>query len=403
MARKEKFRLIRLLGAGGFAQTYVAEVLDVKLRKDWGEEIAIKIPLSKEKEEILVQELILNAIVHTYLEKIDAPNIVRYLGPSKYDGKYIMAMEYVPGGDLRKRIGNIGSQEILPIEEALDISKQVCKGLIEIHKIPFFHRDIKPGNIMYCEEDGTVKITDLGIGKMISISGLASTTTGTLQYMSRELIKGKGALISDIYSLGVTMYEMLAGGLPFEGDYYEEIIEKICKKKPVPLTELNEKVDERLNAIVLKAMEKNIEERYKTAKELLKAIENYEQGIDETDEYIDKSTAEAKELFGTGKFKEAESKLKALVENHPQKPLAYLGLGEFYNRRQKYKAAIEIFEIGIKIKPDFALLHRDLALSFYQNGNRAGAINSLKKAVSFGLEDSLEKHANILLELWEKK
>ena len=403
-AKKENFKLLKFLGAGGFAQTYVAEVLDDKLRKEWGREVAIKIPLSKEKERTLISELITNASLHLNLQGVRAKNIVRYLGFDMYDEQYIMVMEYVKGCSLRSMIGSIGRQEILPVDTALNITEQVCSGLIELHNIHIYHRDLKPENIMVCEEDGIVKIMDLGIARMISSAELASTTTGTIYYMPKELVKGKGgSFYSDIYSVGVTMYEMLTGQLPFDGESLGDIIDNICNKDPDPPMSINPQIDERLNKIILKAMSRNIDKRYKMASELSKAIENYKQGIEDEEELIDRYIAETGELFSTDKLREAEKRLKELLEKYPNNPKSYLSLGEFYNRCQRYLDAIKIFEMGTHKRQDYALFYRDMALSLYQVGSKKEAAYNLKKAIELGLEPSLEKHAVKLLELWERR
>lgn len=402
--KKERFKLIKFLGAGGFAQTHLAEVLDPKLRKEWGKEVVIKIPHDREKEEILINELIMNASLHLNLQKARAKNVVPYLGYSKYDELFVMVMEYIEGKTLRDRIGSIGRQQRLVIEDALNITEQVCEGLVEIHKFHIFHRDIKPENILISKKESIVMIMDLGISRFLSSADLASTTTGTIYYMPKELLgKEGGSFYSDIYSLGVMMYEMLTGQLPFYGESIGEIIDNIRSNNPAPPMEINPDIDERLNRIILKAIRRNVNERYRTTEEMLKAIRAYRQGIDEDYEYICKCISEAHELFISDKLEEAENRLKELIRDHPRNPKSYLGLGEFYNRCQRYQDAVKLFKKGIKADPGFALFYRNMALSLYAGGSRQEAIDALKRAIELGLEQSLAKHAIKLLELWECK
>lgn len=401
--KREIFKLIKFLGAGAFAQTHLAEVLDPKSRKEWGKAVVIKIPYDKEKEKVLIRELITNAGLHLNLKKARSKNVVPYLDFATFDDRYVMVMEYVEGKPLRSILGPVGSQEPLDLEDALNISEQVCEGLIEIHKFHILHRDIKPENILISKKERTAMIMDLGISRFLSSSELASTTTGTIYYMSKELLESEGgSFYSDIYSLGVTMYEMLTGQLPFTGDSYVEIIDGIRLKDPEPPMKLNSDIDERLNKIILKAINKDLNKRYKTADDLLRTIKVYRQGIDEEDEYIEKALFEAQELFQLDRIKDAEKALINLTKKYSNNPKGYLGLGEFYNRCQRYRDAIKTFKRGIEFDKEFALFYRNIALSLSATSEQKEAINSLKKALELGLDSSLKKHAITLLEMWER-
>ena len=403
--RRENFRLIEFLGAGGFAQTYKAEVLakPKEVKCQVGDIVAIKIPLSNEKEMTLISELITNAALHLSLQGINARNIVQYLGFDKYDDKFVMVMGYIEGGSLRDRLGGVGEQEALSIEEALEIAEQVCEGLSVAHKSHLFHRDIKPENILVLfDEDGfTAKITDFGISKMLKSSELASSTTGTIYYMAKELIKGKGgSFYSDVYSVGVMMYEMMTGKLPFVGDGIGEIVDNICNQDISPPMEVNPKIDSKLNNMILTAMNRDIKKRYNTAVELLDAIKKYK--TDSEEEEISKNIAEIHELIRYNKIHYAEKRFNKLLESYPHSTQVYLYFGEFYNKCQRYRDATKIFEKGIEVNPKFALFHRDMALSFHNIGRKKEAIHALRKAVELGLERNLETHAKRLLKKWEK-
>jgi len=154
----------------------------------------------------------------------------------------------------------------------------------------------------------------------------------------------------------------------------------------------------------LKAIERESNKRYQTAESLLKAIRSYRKGRDEDEDEIDKYVFETQELFISGKFKtsEAEKKLKELIDKYPQTPKSYIGLGEFYNRCQRYQDAIRVFNKAIELNPKFAMAYRDMALSLHTVGQRNDAIANMRKALKLGLEQSIEKHALKLMELWDK-
>lgn len=391
MADKVIFKLGKHLGTGTFGTTYLASVIDEKRKKEWGEIVVIKIPLNNDKEKILIQEVILN----NKLSELTSDNLVKYLGFDKFDGKYVMVMEFIDGETLRAKIGEIDHQQRLEITEALDITKQICRGLIAIHGCRVFHRDIKPDNIMITKNN-IVKVGDFGISTAIKSSELASTTTGSLAYMPREILKGKGGFFySDIYSLGVTLYEMITGELPFIGNNISELIENICEGEPIPSKVRNKEIDDSLNNLIMKALDKTIENRYQNAKEFLDAIEKYEKGSDYEIE-------EAWELFNNGQVTASEEKFKHIIKLDPANPKVYYNLGELYNRCQRNKEAISIYKKGIKVDSSFALLYRNLALSLSRECQNSEAKEYLLKAIKIGLDDKAKRHAEMLLEQWKR-
>jgi serine/threonine protein kinase len=203
----------------------------------------------------------MNASLHANLlnvQKSSSTNIVRYLGYECYKDLYVMVMEYVEGESLRKVLGEIGNQSPMEIDKALDIVEQVCEGLAEMHKFHIFHRDIKPENILICKKDGVAKILDLGISRILTSGEYAMSTSGSPYYMPKEIILNKGgAFYSDIYSLGVTMYEMLTGELPFTGTTIYELQHNILNSVPKQPKEINPEINDKLNRIILKAIEKD--------------------------------------------------------------------------------------------------------------------------------------------------
>jgi len=174
----EKFELVKHLGTGGFAQTYVARVLDTERIEEYGTDtVALKLPLNREKAEALRKEIKCGITMWLQLKTLDASHVCRFLDFDIFRGDFAMAMEYVPGGSLRDRLGKIGSQKALSIEAAVDIAKGILAGLSVIHAARVFHRDIKPENILM--DGDTPKISDFGISKILQSDEFASTTTGT--------------------------------------------------------------------------------------------------------------------------------------------------------------------------------------------------------------------------------
>ncbi len=199
--------------------------------------------------------------------RLSHPNIVTIHDIGKSGDIAYIAMEFLQGRELRD-IMNDGEQ--LPITQILAIATQVARGLAYAHEHEIVHRDIKPSNIMLVR-DGHVKITDFGIARMSTSAVRTQTGTvlGSPKYMSPEQVLGKSIdARSDIFSLGVTLYEMLAGVAPFRGDNVNVIMYQILNVTPPPPSSLNPQVPEMLDYILAKALDKTLEGRYQTALEL---------------------------------------------------------------------------------------------------------------------------------------
>jgi serine/threonine-protein kinase len=198
---------------------------------------------------------------------LNHPNICTLYGADEADGVLFMSMEFVDGPSLRAKI----DERPLPLEEALDIAIQTCEGLKAAHQKGIVHRDIKPGNILI-DRSGRVKILDFGLAQMLDLSQFTITGTvmGTPAYMSPEQLQaGKADERSDIWALGVVLFEMLSGRLPFKNQSGQGLAYQIIHQEPEPLTALRSGLPIEIDQIVAKAMAKDPAERYQHVDDIL--------------------------------------------------------------------------------------------------------------------------------------
>jgi serine/threonine protein kinase/Tfp pilus assembly protein PilF len=265
-----RYQIIEELGHGGMGRVYKVFDTDIK------EKIALKllrpeIGLERETVERFSNELKL-------ARKISHRNVCRMFDLGKAEGTTFITMEFVPGEDLKRLIRKMGQ---VGVGRAVSIAKQVCEGLAEAHHLGVVHRDLKPQNIMV-DEDGNVRIMDFGIARSLKVKGItgAGVMIGTPEYMSPEQVEGKEAdERSDIYSLGIILYEMLTGRVPFEGDTPFTIGVKHKSESPRDPRELNAQIPQDLGRLVLKCLEKDKAKRYQSIAELRADMEKVAQGL----------------------------------------------------------------------------------------------------------------------------
>jgi serine/threonine-protein kinase len=201
------------------------------------------------------------------------PNIIVIYDAGETEGLYYITMEYVDGRSLQSLIDQ---KQPFPLPRILRIMGQVCSALEFAHQRNVVHRDVKPANIVLAADD-TVKITDFGTAKILQLGTTQSgTIVGTPSYMSPEQIKGKpidGR--SDVFSLGVILYELVTGEKPFPGESITTVIYKIVNEEPIPPRELDSSVHPGLSAVITKALAKEPDQRYQTCKELMQDLLNY--------------------------------------------------------------------------------------------------------------------------------
>ena len=261
-----KYKTIKILGRGGMGIVYKAE--DTKLKRN----VALKfLPPELIQDEEIRERFVLEAQAAAALSH---PNICTIHEIDEQEGRSFISMEYVEGQSLKERIG----QGPLGPERALDIAIQVAEGLEEAHKKGIIHRDVKSANIMVTEKS-QAKIMDFGLAKVNGGTLLTreGTTLGTVAYMSPE--QARGEVVdhrSDIWSLGVVLYELLTGQLPFRGERESSILYSVVHEEPKPLKEVKRDLPMEMQQIINRALKKKPESRYSSAAEMLKDLKKYQ-------------------------------------------------------------------------------------------------------------------------------
>ncbi|QAA33259.1 Stk1 family PASTA domain-containing Ser/Thr kinase [Clostridium manihotivorum] len=260
----ERYEILEKIGEGGMSYVYKAKCHKLKRY------VAVKVLKdSFTNNEEIVEKFKREA---TAIANLINPNIVNILDVGTQDNIHYIVMEYVKGKNLKEIINEHGK---FAYETAISIASKVANALDCAHKNNIIHRDIKPQNILVTEE-GIVKVTDFGIAKSTDSSTIAYTNSvmGSAHYFSPEQAKGSYVdCRTDLYSLGVVLYEMVTGRVPFDGDSPVTVALKHIQEPVIPPKNMNSKIPDSLNALILKAVEKEPIKRYQSAKEIIADLE----------------------------------------------------------------------------------------------------------------------------------
>ena len=318
-----RYELIEKVGNGGMATVYRAE--DKVLKRN----VAVKIL----KDEFTTDEEFIKRfeIEAQSAARLTHPNIVSIYDVGSEDNLYYIVMELIRGKTLKEII--VEERGPLPWKWSVNVAIQIASALEMAHKNNIIHRDIKPHNIIITE-DGIAKVTDFGIAKAVSNSTITAfgTTIGSVHYFSPEHARGGFTdAKSDLYSLGVVMYEMLTGRVPFDADTPVSIALKHMQEKPTEPMKLNPSIPYSVNKIIMKAMEKDLNLRYQSATEMLKdlnmALKNPEGDFVQTSsndmaytqriDIVPDKESQTNKNKETKKEEKKKGKLRQFFEKHP--------------------------------------------------------------------------------------
>lgn len=265
-----RYKITSRLGEGGMGEVYLADDEQTK------QKVAVK---------ILARQLVTNTgLIERFkreaetLQKLDHPNIVKFIDEFEYEGQYVIVMEYVSGGNLQDLL----KKGRLPIEHAKRIALELCDALIRSHHLNIIHRDIKPENILMTK-DGKPKLADFGVARLNEGSRMTRTGTqvGTPYYMSPEAWEGKQLdAQTDIWSLGVMLFEMLTGQVPFEGDTGAVVMNKVLTTQLPNLHELRKEVPKGIANIVTGMLLRDKKQRYESMRQVAADLEKGKSSID---------------------------------------------------------------------------------------------------------------------------
>lgn len=248
------YTLIKQIGRGGFGEVWLAERRTEILTT----QVAIKLP---HREQVNLEAIRQEAAL--WAKASGHANILPIIEANIYDGQIVIVSEYAPDGSLEERI-----QQEIPIKQTLETVIGILNGLDFLHSRQIIHRDIKPANILLQGE--TPRLADFGISRIIKTTALSTSIVGTPKYMAPEAFNGKRTAQTDIWSVGVILYQMLCGKVPFPQDNPTELMYAIVFNEPQPIPE---SVPPDLRKIIQKALDKQPENRYQSAREMREELQ----------------------------------------------------------------------------------------------------------------------------------
>jgi serine/threonine-protein kinase len=247
-----KYQILSNLGSGGFGTVFLAK--DTWIDK----KVAIKVPHRQggDADELLQEPRLLAALDH--------PNIVGILTAERVEAVFFIVMEYVKGESLEAIMDR---EKGLPVPRAIAYAVQTLKGVEHAHQAQILHRDLRPANVLV-SESGVLKVADFGTSRLLEKSH-ATTVIGSPPYMAPEQFQGRAVLASDIYSVGVMLYQMLTGALPYFSPNPAQIERMVAQGRCTPPRLRNSQIPKELSDIVMKALAPDVSDRYQRAGDLL--------------------------------------------------------------------------------------------------------------------------------------
>jgi serine/threonine protein kinase len=288
-----KYRIHSTIGSGGFGTVYLAE--DTWIDK----KVALKVPHKQNLDfgELLREPRLLATLNH--------PNIVTILTAEKQENIFFIVMEFVPGETLESLVARTGA---ITLSLALDYTCQICHAVDHAHRHGVLHRDLRPSNVIV-SDNGRLKVADFGTSRFLEIAAHGTTVIGSPPYMAPEQFDGKAVFASDLYSIGVTMFQMLTGVLPYAAPSPTDL-DRLKRGELLTAPRLkNARIPKTINSIVLKAMAPDIPARYQRASELLDDLLAAREGPGRR-----ASPAEA----GVGDVQDIQNRLKAREAPQPR-------------------------------------------------------------------------------------
>jgi serine/threonine protein kinase/Flp pilus assembly protein TadD len=370
-----RYQVIEELGRGGMGRVY--KVLD--------KEVNAKVALKLIKPELAADKETIDRFRNELktARDISHKHICRMYDLGRAEGAYFLTMEYVSGEDLKSMIRMSGQ---LGLGTAVHIALQVCEGLAEAHRAGVVHRDLKPSNIMI-DREGTVRIMDFGIARSLKGKGLtgAGIIVGTPEYMSPEQVEGKDVdPRSDLYSLGIILYEMTTGRVPFEGDTPFTVGVKHKSEKPQDPKQLNPNLSDDLSRVILRCLEKDKAGRFQSAEELQADLAKIDKGIPTTQKKIPKpARLTSREITVTFRLKKLLWPAVAAVA------VLLIGFGAWRIFHRPGQAAAP------KIKNSIAVIS-------FQNQTGDRAYDYLQEAIPNLLITGLEQSGGVYVVSWER-
>jgi serine/threonine protein kinase/Tfp pilus assembly protein PilF len=370
-----RYQIIEELGVGGMGKVYKATDKEIKGK------VALKLIKPEVASDKKTIERFRNELKTA--RDIAHKNVCRMYDLNKEEGNYYITMEYVSGEDLKKLIRKMGQ---LSPGQAILIAKQVCEGLSEAHRLGVVHRDLKPQNIML-DEEGNARIMDFGIARSLKAKGITASGVmiGTPEYMSPEQVEGRETdQRSDLYSLGVILYEMVTGRVPFEGDTPFTVGLKHKSETPKDPREFNAHLPADLSRVILKCLEKDKEKRYQSAGELRSELTNIEKGIPTTERVAPK-----------------------------RKPLTSREITVTFGLKKLFIPALVVIALAIAGAVIWQLLpqkktvlapkiENSIAVISFENQTGDKAYDYLQKAIPNLLITSLEETGDLYVVTWER-